>query len=106
MIEIINARKQKPSEKYDIWIDRRSPVGNPYTLIREDGRDNICDSYDEWFKGKLTMKDSKIIEYLDSMFELYKSHGRLRLFCWCVPKRCHGETIKKYIEEELNYHEG
>lgn len=23
-----------------------------------------------------------------------------RLFCWCSPKRCHGDVLKKYIESD------
>ena len=26
--------------------------------------------------------------------------GKVRLFCWCAPKRCHGETIKKWLIEK------
>ncbi len=32
---------------------------------------------------------------------LYQEHGKLRLFCWCSPKKCHAETIRDYILNEV-----
>ena len=31
---------------------------------------------------------------------LIKEHD-ICLACWCAPKRCHAETIKKFIEKYL-----
>ncbi len=33
------------------------------------------------------------------LLSLYKVHGKLELFCWCTPKRCHAETIQLYLED-------
>ena len=45
------------------------------------------------------IKKPKVKDYLDSLIATYKIYGKLRLFCWCAPKRCHGETIKRYLED-------
>lgn len=96
MIEIINLRVEKPSEPYDVIVDRRSPLGNPFYLMDETERDKVCDMYEERFsKAKYTQLLWNELQRLRSLHEEY---GQLRLFCWCVPKRCHAETIKRYLE--------
>jgi hypothetical protein len=102
MIEIKNLRKEKPVRRYDMRVDRSSPVGNPYRIedIRyledELKRDYVCDRYEKEFNRlrQITFFEA----YLQSLVRIYRRHGRLRLFCWCAPKRCHAETIKSYIE--------
>lgn len=84
-------------------IDRRTPVGNPFILENADDdvkRDEVCDKYEEWFH-KEGLKNERVQKYLDKLLEHLKSHGRLVLLCWCIPKRCHGETIKRWIESEI-----
>lgn len=98
-IEIINIRDFKPSQPFDMLIDRRSPIGNPFILKDENQRDLVCDKYYEWFKHRIRLEDEKFIAYLDMLIAIYKKYEKLRLFCWCAPKRCHGETIKNYIME-------
>ena len=46
---------------------------------------------------KLYCGNSRFHDYLYGMAKLFKKHKKLRLFCWCSPKKCHGETIKRYI---------
>ncbi|MCK5127594.1 MAG: DUF4326 domain-containing protein [candidate division Zixibacteria bacterium] len=96
-IEIININDLKPSQIYDIYIDRRSALGNPFILKDESQRDLVCDKYYEWFNHKLKQKDEKVMFNLDVLRDIHRVYGKLRLFCWCAPKRCHGETIKNYI---------
>ena len=97
-IEIMNLRVNKPTEPFDVKIDRTSPLGNPWPMHRESVRDDVCEHYEQWFKEQVketryTSFKSAIIHLIDT----YREHGKLRLFCWCAPKRCHGETIKQYI---------
>jgi hypothetical protein len=110
MITIHNLRNEKPSEPYDVIVDRRSPLGNPFSMSDESQRDEVCDRYEGWFQDMLTMKpitpynspkvhSSFGVEIL-RLQETYKKHGKLRLFCWCTPKRCHAETIAKFVEEK------
>ena len=35
---------------------------------------------------------------LERLKKLHVEYGKLRLFCWCAPKRCHAETIKQFLE--------
>lgn len=103
MIEIMNLRDVKPSEPYDFLVDRRSPAGNPYFMAHESMRDTVCDKYAKllWETVGYPRSKSKacveFVAYLEKMRDAFKEHGKLRLFCWCAPKRCHAETIRDWI---------
>ena len=99
MIEILNLRHVKPTKLYDIYVDRRSPLGNTFHMLAENQRDIVCDKYQEWFDSIINnySLDYYAIEELKRLQALYKKHHRLRLFCWCAPKRCHAETIKTWL---------
>lgn len=106
MITIHNLRKEKPCHPYDIKVCRgKSIFGNPFILndinnVKE--RDHVCDMYEEWFYDKV--KTDHIFQHqINELVNIYKIYGKLRLFCWCVPKRCHAETIKAYIIKQINF---
>lgn len=95
-ITICNARNEKPKYPYDVWICRkRSILGNPFTMPSEEYRNNVCDKYERWFKLNITILTNEL-ERLQSILHEY---GQLRLFCWCHPKRCHAETIKRWLDD-------
>jgi len=96
MIILVNLRKIKPSKPYDIIIDRRSVLGNPFFMNYENERNYVCDKYKFWFKEQIK-SNNKIKNELNRLKNILLKYGKLRLFCWCTPKRCHGETIKKYL---------
>lgn len=100
MIEICNLRKETPFKPYDFEVDRKSPLGNPFYMGHEINRNSVCEKYAEWFYHATHNQAFYIL--LSEMIKTYKQYGKLRLFCWCAPKRCHAETIKKYLENEKN----
>lgn len=101
-IEILNIRRHGwPTEPYDFKIDRTTPVGNPYELTNEKDRDLVCEWYEEWFNDHLMNEElihSDFSMYVMKIREVFRKYGKVRLFCWCSPRRCHGEVIKKHIE--------
>ena len=101
MVEICNLRKQKPVEPYDIKVDRSSILGNPFVMRSEIERDSVCDKYELYFESKIKNKSERFLNEILNLINIYKKYNKLRLFCWCSPKRCHAETIKKYIEDNV-----
>jgi hypothetical protein len=102
MIEIMNIHNCKPSEPYDIKVCRgKSLLGNPFFMATESERDCVCNKYEEWFKLNSEI-NSKVIFELNRIKNIYLLFGKLRLFCWCAPKRCHAETIRNYILKNSN----
>lgn len=96
-IRVMNFKYNKREYPYDFIVDRRSPLGNPY--IMEDRsqreRDRVCNLYISWLEKEILKgTSSDAFVYLMKLLKAYKKHGRLRLFCYCSPKRCHAETIR------------
>ena len=97
MIEILNLRQPHTSEPYDVIVDRRSVLGNRFLMVGEESRDAVCDAYIEWFEEMVSKKREGVMAKLGHLQKLYKQFGKLRLFCWCAPQRCHAETIRDYL---------
>lgn len=97
MIELVNLRKMKPKKPWDVRVDRLSPLGNPY---KDGTRDSQCDRYEADFQKRFNC-DTIFLKELQRLYQIHQKYGKLRLFCWYVPERCHSETIKKFLEEYL-----
>jgi len=101
MITIMNLKYGKPSRPTDIKIDRFSVLGNPFFMKNESYRDEVCDDYEAHFHECMLYNNSLVKREMHRLLALYRQQGHLRLYCWCAPKRCHAETIKKWLEEEV-----
>lgn len=102
-ITIKNLRVEKPKEPWDFYIDRRSPVGNPYPLEKEKDRDRVIEDYIDYFNKMVSYNDVSFMGYLTTILKTYEVHGKVNLFCWCFPKRCHGDVIKRWIIRNGKY---
>jgi hypothetical protein len=98
MIEICNLRKEKPKNAYDFKVDRTSILGNPFFMKDETCRNDVCDKYKEYFYIQIE-KSRRFSEAIEALIAVYIQTGKLRLFCWCSPSKCHAETIRDYILE-------
>ena len=97
-IKVGNIRTHKNDSTIGIKIDRSSVLGNPFYMSDESKRDLVCDNYQEYFDQKVQSNtDVKFMNELRRIYELSLTSD-ITLLCWCSPKRCHGETIKRYIE--------
>ena len=97
-IAIKNLRNEKPQYEWQVKVDRSSVLGNPFYMADESQRDKVCDKYEDYFNWIIQNKSSAFYKEVGRLLSLLKKYGKLELFCWCAPKRCHAETIKKYIE--------
>ena len=94
---------------WHIKVDRSSPLGNPFPMDMATGesRDIVCDKYGVWFVKQLTTdRDDPTYNKLFNtelgrLERIYEKYRKLELFCWCAPKRCHAQTIKRYLEGVL-----
>jgi hypothetical protein len=92
-----NDKNSTCARPYDVRVDRTHVLGNPFFMKDESQRNYVCDQYEIWINQQIALKNKKIINALKELKNKYKTYGRLRLFCWCAPKRCHAETIRKLI---------
>jgi len=102
IVIIANAHHgMKPDPVNGIFlIDRRTPVGNPFVLYDEAQRDEVCKKYDVWFY-EVGLRDPKVLDYLKQIKSHLDRYDKVTLLCWCIPKRCHGFTIKKWLEKPI-----
>lgn len=99
MIEICNLRFEKVKFVYDIRVDRFNKIlGNKFYMQSENDRDRVCALYKEWFTEQIKCRNELVLNELRRIYRIYKQYGKLRLFCWCAPKKCHAETIKTFLE--------
>lgn len=98
--------------KYDknaVYIGRPSALQNPYglpgqsskySLIPTSSRDECCDKFDSYLCEKIKENDPIVIKELCRIHKLGKTYGAVKLGCFCKPSfRCHGDGIKKFIED-------
>ncbi len=100
-INVVNKYHVKTGE----YIGRGSPLGNPFSHIQGtkaafvvDSRDEAVDRYEEWLSERMKAQDQEILKELYRLKEIALS-GPLNLVCFCAPKRCHGDVIKRVIEK-------
>ena len=101
MITVKNLRCSKPMAEWQVRVDRSSVLGNPFYMATEAQRDVVCDKYAKYFEVQIVSNPAFKAE-LDRLFEIYTKYKKLELFCWCAPRRCHAETIKKYLERRYS----
>ena len=78
------------------YIGRGSILGNPFYIGRDGDRDKVIDKYETWLRSK--GKDSAEQKELHRLMQK-ASYTELHLLCHCAPRRCHGDIIRKVIEE-------
>lgn len=81
--------------KFDVYIGRPSPWGNPFS--HKDGtlaqykvtsRKEAVAEYERWVKAQPVL-----VEKIKFMLK-----GKV-LGCWCAPKSCHGDVLVKIANE-------
>ena len=97
-IEVV-VQRSYPEAQY---CGRPSALGNPYPIAGS-SRDAVCDQYEDWFATKVHMNDSRVMAELLRLHRLGKQTGHLKLGCHCAPKRCHVDTIRRFLLDNYDY---
>ncbi len=96
-IQIKNLVISTPHYEYQVRVDRKSILGNPFYMRHESERKLVIAKYREYYYKRFNT-DSEFRVEVERLLQLYLSVGKLELFCWCAPKECHSEIIKEHIE--------
>lgn len=80
-----------------INVGRPTPLGNPYFMRTESMRDEVCDKYEGWFKAKVEAADPAVMNQLRDLWRIGKREGVINLGCYCAPRRCHADTIARFL---------
>lgn len=97
MIEVVNISKTKDfgQKKGDVYIGRSfgpwpvSPWQNVFKITATQSRERVLQLYEQSLNMKLESGELRI----ESL------QGVVRLGCWCKPEACHGDILKRKVEE-------
>jgi len=56
--------------------------------------------YEKYLAEKIRTKDRPVCNELNKIYRAAKA-GDVKLLCFCSPYLCHGDIIKRIIDEEL-----
>jgi len=71
--------------RYDVYIGRGGPWGNPFVIGRDGDRAQVIDKHRAWLTHRLATEPALVAQLL-------ALHGKV-LACWCAPLPCHGDTL-------------
>lgn len=83
MTTVVNLRK----EKYDVYIGRGSPFGNPFVIPKDGNRDEVIEKFKVYFYKSHDLQD----------LALKECKGKV-LGCYCKPQKCHGDIIAEFCD--------
>lgn len=96
VIHVKNAGKVPKNAHYE-FCGRQSVFGNPEYMAGEWNRNRVCDAFDVYFPQALAVNLNGIRDAFDRLKEISLSKD-VYLGCFCFPKRCHCNTIKRSLE--------
>lgn len=112
MIKVINIDKE-PSHSlvnfYYIGRKHGNVLGNPFTHLDLDktsaifkcrDREEAIEKYDEYY-DIMYGHNIEFTSIIDEIYNKYKNGEEVTLGCHCKPLACHGDIIKKKLEERL-----
>lgn len=108
-IIVKNLRTEQLTQAWQVRVDRTSVLGNPFPMAKESERNIVCEKYRTLLldilknpeKGDVAKRTAFRKELL-RLIEIAEKYGKLELFCWCAPKRCHADTLAKYINYAIS----
>ena len=111
MIKVVNKRTHKPSpDAIDEYIGRGSGLGNPFTHIKRrmtlakyvvESPEKALAMYEGWLPLQLANPKSAASIQFRHIVKLAEKYD-VNLVCFCAPNRCHGDFVKKLIDNLIN----
>ena len=111
-INVVNKYKHLPTSD-DFYIGRGSPLGNPFfhktssfsDVTKVESREGAIKAFELYLHDEIGKKNKKIIKELNRIGNHILQGNPVNLVCFCKPKECHGDVIKKVILSKLqDYH--
>jgi len=85
--KVVNCSK----EKYDVYIGRPSPFGNPFIIGRDGDRKKVINLFSSYFYNRLDYD-------IDFKIKIKELRGKT-LGCYCKPLACHRDIIAEYLNK-------
>ena len=81
-----------------VYVGRPSPPGNPFQMRSEADRATVIRAYERWLRAQLRDDESAASRAMRELAERARRED-VCLVCWCAPRPCHADVIKRIIEE-------
>lgn len=87
-----------------IYIGRGSVYGNPFPMNGENDRDACIEKYYQYFKkimssdNKNSLSNTALKTAILTLVSRVYQGEHITLGCFCKPKSCHGDVIKRFID--------
>lgn len=83
-------------------IHRPFPLGNPFPMREERDRGRVCRDFESYFRAAIARGDESILNELSRATRMAMEQGYLDLGCYCIPRKCHGLSVKIFLDSVLN----
>lgn len=109
MIKVVNKKTHKPTPN-DFYIGRGSVMGNPYhskdsdhpqALYKVENTEEAIEGYEKYLKYSY-FNDTSINKVMKELIDRELNDEDTNLVCYCAPNKCHGDVIKKFVENAVN----
>jgi len=102
MIQVLNKYTAKPLElAFSISVMRPSLLGNPFD---KGTREENVENHRQWLWAQI-QANTAVAQELRRLAIKHLRGDTIYLCCCCVPKPCHGNTLKRAIEYLANTQE-
>ena len=85
-IKVVNKYNHTPTID-DVYIGRGSIWGNPFVIGKDGNRENVIIKYEN-----MILNNNDLLSQIDQLKHKI-------LVCYCSPKKCHGDVLKRLCEE-------
>jgi len=106
MIKVVKMNTYTVLGERTVYIGRgnariaQSPLANPFRISGTCTREEAVASYDNWLLLALAERKQPVIDEMNRLYKLAKT-GDLVLACYCKPLACHGDVIKRLLDNKL-----
>lgn len=105
MIEVVNIRDVKVWDASYVYVGRKnvrfgvseSVLANPFVIGKDGDRDEVILKYRYWLWQRVK-EEGEVYAHLLDLVERVRAGEELKLVCWCKPKGCHGDVVKRCLE--------
>ena len=84
-----------------VYVGRPTPLGNPYEIGPDGTREEVIELYEAWLEEEMD-RGGPAMSMFVRLFDELCMRGSLELLCWCKPKPCHADVIKRFLLEAWN----
>lgn len=93
MCEVVNIRTLTRFDETHVYIGRPSKFGNPFSH-----RDDTLAEHKVATRAEaIRQYEAYLLSSPELLSQLHELKGKT-LTCWCKPKACHGDILKKYVD--------